>query len=348
MKITSDVSLNVNVLSKKDDSKFNNNTKSINCNTDKQASSIKSAAANYKDSIVSISENSPKVVAEKKDTTKSSIGKFFKSVSDKFSFVASESKKFIKTAVSVGESVINTVSSVSKTIFNTGKSISKTTRDALQSVGNKISDSASRISNTVKQVTTASVELKKAAEDIKNSSISLIETGAKTTVSVGADVMEVVGKVGASVVQIKETWNSPNSGVIGKIVQTGGIAKDGINSIKDPIKRIPNTLSTGYNEIKKDYNNIKNSIKSSMSHIQEVKKMIISVSRDVIDTAKSVVNEVKETSKIVANSINDAVTNIKDTVSKGYKDISNAIENGYEKKNDSSLEGNIGILPNLA
>ncbi|MDZ4956987.1 hypothetical protein GNF51_14495, partial [Clostridium perfringens] len=101
MKITSDVNLNVNVLPKKDDNKFNNNTKSINYSTDKQSSSIKSATANYKDSIVSIPENSQQVVAEKKDTTRSSIGKFFKSVSDKFSFAVSESNKFIKTAVSV-------------------------------------------------------------------------------------------------------------------------------------------------------------------------------------------------------------------------------------------------------
>ena len=164
----------------------------------------------------------------------------------------------------------NNISTISKTIVDTAKVVAKTIKDTSESVSKKIVDTASRISSTVKQVKTTAANLKKAYEDVKSSATSLVGTTVKTAVSVGADVTNIVAKVGIAVVGIKATWDNPASGIITKVSKTAGILKVGIDSIKEPIKRIPNTISTGYNDIKKDYNNIKDTAINGHKEISDI------------------------------------------------------------------------------
>jgi phage-related protein len=351
MKITSNVNLNANVINNSNDIKSRDRkVENSNLSSDVQATNMKVAKDEYKSSIVNDVKDSSEVASKESKTTKSSIGGFFKSVADKFSYVTSEVSKFAKTAVSVGESVIKTVKSVSNIVVDTAKVVSATIKDVSDSVTKKIKDTASQIASTFKQVTTTAADLKKAAGHTRDSAISLIDTGVKTAVSVGENVKEVVEKIGTSVDKIKAEWNNPNNGIINKVVQTGGAIKDGIESIKEPIKEIGNTASTGYNEIKKNYKDIRNNIENSLSCIQEVKNAVVSVSKNVIDTIKTVAAEVKDASKIVVGSISDASANIKNIVKDGYNEINETIQKSYNghEKDRNNLENNDGMIPVLA
>ncbi|WP_346961800.1 hypothetical protein [Clostridium sp.] len=351
MKITNNVNLNANVINNGNDNKSRGRkVENNNLSSDVQATNIKVAKDEYKSSIANDVKDSSEVTSKESKATKSSIGGFFKSVADKFSYVTSEASKFVKTAVSVGESVIKTVKSVSNIVVDTAKVVSTTIKDVSDSVTKKIKDTASQIASTFKQVTTTAADLKKVAEDIKDSAISLIDTGVKTAVSVGENVKEVVGKVGTSVDKIKAEWNNPNNGIVNKVVQTGGAIKDGVESIKEPIKEIGNAASTGYNEIKKNYKDIRNNIENSLSCIQEVKNAVVSVSKNVIDTIKTVAAEIKDASKIVVGSISDASANIKNIVKDGYNEINETIQKSYNahEKDMNNLENNDGMIPILA
>lgn len=351
MRITSNVNLNPSVINNGNDMK--NKGKMVgdsNTGSDIQNASMKEAKDIYESSIVSAVGNSSEVASKEKETTKSSVGGFFKSVADKFSFVANEASKFVKTAVSVGESVIKTVKAVSSVVVDTAKAVATTIKDASESVAKKVKDTASQITSTFKQVNTTAADLKKAAEDVKNSATSLIDTSVKTAVSIKNDVVGVVGKIGTSVNEMKAEWNNPNDGFINKVVQTGRIAKDGVESIKEPIKEIGNTASKGYGEIKKNINDIKSNIETSLSLIQKVKEAVVSVSKNVIDTAKTVITEVKDASKMVIDNIKNASANIKNIVKDGYNEINQTIQNARNEheKDTNSLENNTGMTPVLA
>lgn len=350
MKITSNVNLNANIINNRNDNK-NGARKVENNNSALEIQDINMIAKEeYKSSIVNDIKESSDVVSKESKTSKSSVSGFFKSVADKFSYVTSEVSKFVKTSVSVGESVIKTVKSVSNTVVDTANVVAKTIKDMSDSVSKKIKDTASQIASSFKQVTATAADLKKIGEDIKNSATSLIDTGVKTSVSIGKNVQEVVEKIGTSVDEIKAEWSNQNSGIVDKIVQTGTKVKDGVESIKEPIKEIGNTASTGYNEIKKHYQDIINNIENSLSCIKEVKNTVVSVSKNVIDTIKTVVDEVKNTSKVVYSSISDASANIKNTVKDGYKEINEIIQDAYNgnEKDRNNLE-NIGdMIPTLA
>lgn len=351
MKITSNVNLNANIINNINDNKSRGRKVENNSlNSEVQASNIKLAKDEYKSSLVNDVKDSQEVASKESNTTKSSIGRFFKSVADKFSYMTSEVSKFVKTAVSVGESVIKTVKSVANIVVDTAKVISKTIKDMSDSVSKKIKDTASQIASTFKQVTTTAADLKKVAEDTKASATSLIDTGVKAAISVGEDVKGLVGKIGTSVDKVKAGWNNSNSGIVDKVVQTGEVVKGGVGSIKAPIEEIGNTASTGYNEIKKNYNNIRNSIENSLSCIQKVKNAVISVSKNVIDTIKTVATEIKEASKVVVGSIRDASSNIKDIVKDGYNEINENIQKAYKSnEKDSNNLGSIDrMIPALA
>ncbi len=350
MKITSNVNLNANVINNSNDNKGGGRkVENNNLSSDVQAINI-IAKDEYKSSIVNDVKDSSDVASKESKTTKSSIGGFFRSVADKFSYVTSEVSKFVKTSVSVGESVIKTVKSVSNAVVDTANVVAETIKDMSDSVSKKIKDTASQIASTFKQVTTTASDLKKIAEDTKNSATSLIDTGVKTAVSIGENIKGVVGKIGTSVDEIKSEWNNSNSGIVDKLSKTGKMVKDGVESIKEPIKEIGNTASTGYNEIKKHYEDIRNNIENSLSCIKEVKNTVVSVSKDALDIIKTVAAEVRNTSKIVSGSISDVSANIKNIVKDGYKEINKTIQKAYNgnEKDRNNLENNDGMTPVLA
>ena len=335
MKITSNVNLNANVINNRNDN--NVGVKKVENNLTSEVKDINMIAKDSQD-----------VEFKETDTSKSSIGGYFKKVADKFNYVTSEVSKFVKTSVSVGESVVKTVKSVSNTIVDTANVVSKSIKDMSDSVSKKIKDTAAQVASSYKQVTTTAAEMKKVAEEIKNSATSLVNTGVKTAVTIGKNIQGVVEKVGTTVSEIKAEWKDPNNGIIDKVVKTGTKLKDGVEAIKAPIKEIGNTASTGYNEIQKHYQDIRNNVEKELSYINEVKDTVVSVSKNVLDTIKTVSDEVKNTSVTVYTSISDASTNIKNTVSTGYKEINETIQayKGNEKGIDN-LENNDGMIPVL-
>ncbi|WP_129597912.1 hypothetical protein [Anaerophilus nitritogenes] len=282
---------------------------------------------------------------EKKDNraTKSSIRDSIKSAYESLSFTLDKVKTVGNTAISIGESVKSIVTSVVDIAKDTMHSVSESMKATSESVKNKITHTASSIASTVKQVTTTASDLKEAALEMKNCAESIVKTTVQTAVSVGKDITTSAFIIGRTVNQIKSGLNDPTMGVIGKGANTIYAIKNGIDDLKEPISKIPNTLSTGYTDIKKNYDKIVDTIKNSSSEIQTIQQSIVSVGKEVINTAKNVAVEIKETSTNVMDTLKNSASEIKKVVDQGSKDIVNTYEEGINKLNELQNNKKINV-----
>lgn len=341
----SNITNNVNVIN---NSELKLTAKGIDNNS--KDNSVKSAEADYKTLVVKDSINSSEIQSKEKNTTKSSVGDFFKSASQSISLALSNVESFTKTAVSIGKVVKNTVSAVSKVVIDAANSISKTVMDVSKSITDKITKTSSQIASTVKQMTTTGSGLKEAAEQIKNSATAIVNTTVKTAVSVSADVKDIVAKSSLTVSGVKAAIADPATGVIKKGAETIGIIKNGVESVKDPASRIPNTISTGYKDIEKNYNDLVTNVKNSISEIKTIKDTIVSVSKDVVSTVKTVAKEVKDASISIGKTLKDSTQSIKNISNEGYKEVAELYKNYKNNTNKPVDDTKVveGISPSLA
>jgi len=272
-------------------------------------------------------------INENTNTTKSSIGGFFKSAFKSFSFALSNVNKFAKTAVSISKSVINTVSSVSKIVKDTIEPVSQKIKTVSESVAKKISKTASKVASTVKQLTTTASDLEQSAMEVRDSVTSIVATATKTGVSVSGDVAKIVASCTQAGMNINTVVHDPTKGIIRKTAETIFSIKNCVDSIKEPAKSIVSNVSIAYKDIEKDYKKTVKSASQCMYDINIIKNATISVSDQVISTAKTVASEIKTASIDIADKLEEPSERIKEVVAQGI----NEIEDDYNNyKNDNS------------
>lgn len=224
-------------------------------------------------------------------------GSFFSRVKDSVLSAKEKIQNVASTAITVATKVVNTATKIGSAVA-----------EKATNIYNAVSKSATVITDAVSEGVKNSEKLKEAAKNMAAAATSLVANGTKTAVSIGADVAKIAGLVTSGVAKIAEGYNS-GQGIIDKVSKMYQGAKS-LAEIKDPLVNIKNTFTTGTTEMKRNYEDLKTNFEIAKNESQALKKAIVTVGKEVKETASYVKAELVDGSNKIRDAFNSYNSNV--------------------------------------
>ena len=214
--------------------------------------------------------------------------------------------KFVETSVKVSEKVFDLVKGITVPVAGAMTESAKIAEDTYNVVSDQTIKTSQMAMNTYAQMTDTIENLKKAGNEMKVHAIDIAEMGTKALVSVSKDVLSITGTLGMAGAKLAALYDNPAKGLFGKIAGTVSTIGTTFENIKEPAKRVANTLTTAYRGIKEKALQIRDRVLASANDIHTVKQNIIKVGEKVQETVLSVSERMSDSIETIGKLFADA------------------------------------------